>query len=449
MCCPDVFVRCKGIVFQHHYTDRKNKAAIEFMIDHVDRFKSLPSIEQLYAVSGLQIEKTEFNQPQIDWFFDTYEHFSRQKEIISVILKSTDLIENNELGKLETEVKRAVSMGLFKDMGVNYYANPKERIENMLKNNHKLSTGFQEIDRLLYGGVDRGTLDIFAGQPGAGKSTLLQNVALNSSQLGYHVIYFTLELSISLTAHRLDAMVSGMSTRETTQKIDEVDLIIRNNAKATSGSLQIVKMPIGTTANDIRSFIAEYKVMTGMPVDVIALDYMDLCSPYTVKVNSSDIFTKDKYVSEEMRDLAAELDVALYTASQLNRSSYDEDADINPSKISGGISKINTADLVFAIKATHEMKEQGVYELTALKTRTSNGVGKTISLGYDPKSMKLFDSPNTSSPSTAVVKLANNILDTIKNSKGVKNNQQQDISSIITNDAAGFRSMFADDSSNS
>ena len=125
-----------------------------------------------------------------------------------------------------------------------------------------------------------------------------------------------------------------------------------------SGAFQVKYMPSGKTANDIRSFIKEYEVKNNRKIDVILVDYLDLLMPMSKKVSPSDLFVKDKFVSEELRNLAMELQIIFVTASQLNRASVEE-IEFDHSHIAGGLSKIQTADNVIGIFTSRAMRERG------------------------------------------------------------------------------------------
>jgi hypothetical protein len=120
------------------------------------------------------------------------------------------------------------------------------------------------------------------------------------------------------------------------------------------------------------------------------IDYLDLLMPVSAKVSPNDLFVKDKYVSEELRNLAKELGVLMVTASQLNRSAVEE-IEFDHSHISGGISKINTADNVFGIFTSRAMKERGKYQIQCMKSRSSTGVGQKIDLEYNIDTMRITD----------------------------------------------------------
>jgi hypothetical protein len=127
-----------------------------------------------------------------------------------------------------------------------------------------------------------------------------------------------------------------------------------------------------------------------MRIDFLLIDYLDLLMPVSAKVSPNDLFVKDKYVSEELRNLAREINTIFVTASQLNRSAVEE-IEFDHSHISGGISKINTADNVFGIFTSRAMRERGRYQIQLMKTRSSSGVGQKVDLEFDIESLRIRD----------------------------------------------------------
>jgi hypothetical protein len=125
------------------------------------------------------------------------------------------------------------------------------------------------------------------------------------------------------------------------------------------------------------------------------------------------LFVKDKYVSEELRNLAMELNCIFVTASQLNRSSVEE-IEFDHSHISGGISKINTADNLIGIFTSRAMRERGRYQIQLMKTRSSSGVGQKIDLGFDVDTLRIFDLGEDDSEGVASATTKTNIMDQIK-----------------------------------
>jgi len=149
-------------------------------------------------------------------------------------------------------------------------------------------------------------------------------------------------------------------------------------------------MPAQSTVNDIRAYLKELEIQTKVKADFLCVDYLDLLMPVSAKVSPNDLFVKDKYVSEELRNLAKELNILFVTASQLNRAAVEE-IEFDHSHISGGISKINTADNVFGIFTSRAMRERGRYQIQCMKTRSSSGVGQKVELEFDVESLRIRD----------------------------------------------------------
>jgi len=154
--------------------------------------------------------------------------------------------------------------------------------------------------------------------------------------------------------------------------------------------MQVKYMPSGKNCNDIRAYLKEYQVKMGVKPDVLLIDYLDLMMPLNVKVSPSDLFVKDKYVSEEIRNLAMETQCVTVTASQLNRSAVEE-IEFDHSHISGGLSKIMTADNVIGIFTSRAMKERGRYQIQFMKTRSSSGVGQKVDLEFNVETLRITD----------------------------------------------------------
>jgi replicative DNA helicase len=266
------------------------------------------------------------------------------------------------------------------------------------------------LDQRLFGGFNRGELNIFAGGSGAGKSLFLANLGLNWALAGLNAVYLTLELSEELVGMRIDSMITGIATRDVFKQIDEVEMTVKVMGKK-AGNYQIKYMPSGKTVNDIRSYLKEFEVKSGRKVDVLLVDYLDLLMPMSKKISAENLFIKDKFVSEELRNLAVEKNCVLVTAAQLNRGAVEE-IEFDHSHISGGLSKIQTADNVFGIFTSRAFRENGRYQIQLMKTRSSSGVGQKIDLAFDLDTLRITDVADEDG--AAPTRSGSNILDSIK-----------------------------------
>jgi archaellum biogenesis ATPase FlaH len=374
----------------------------------------LPDYEMVNASCRTDLKHPgDVKEGHTNWLMDEFESFTRHKSLERAILKSADLLEQHEYGEVEGLVKEAVQIGLARDMGTDYFLDPKARLMGLKDKNGQVTTGWDSLDRKLFGGFNRGELNIFAGGSGAGKSLFLANLGVNFALEGLNVVYLTLELSEALVSMRVDSMVTGISTRNIFKDLDDVEMKVKMIGKK-AGMMQIKYMPSGKTANDIRAYLKEYEIKAGKKVDVLLVDYLDLLMPIGKKISAENLFVKDKYVSEELRNLAMELQTVFVTAAQLNRGAVEE-VEFDHSHISGGLSKIQTADNVFGIFTSRAMRERGRYQIQLMKTRSSSGVGQKVDLGFDIDTLRIVDIDEDEQESTNGERTGNSsILDSIK-----------------------------------
>lgn len=424
---PKLYVRIQNLFNPRNYNTELQETA-KYIKEYSEQYSKLPDYKQIVLTTGVTLSELEPNEDYTDWFLDTYEKFARQKEIVQAINDSIDLIEKGELEQVESLITNASRIGLVKDMGLNYFADPKARLLNIKENNGQTSTGWKELDDALYGGFNKGELQIFAGLPGSGKSLFLQNLGINWIKMRMNGIYITLELSQDLTSMRWDSMITGVPSCSIFKEIDDVDYKVRTASK-TCGQLQVKYMPSQSTVNDIRTYIHEFRIQGNPRPDFVCIDYLDLLMPATVKVPPSDLFVRDKYISEEMRNLAGEMGLLMATASQFNRSGVDE-GEFDYSHIAGGISKINTGDNVFGIFTSRAMREKGKYQLQLMKTRSSAGVGNKVNLAFNTKSLRITDAPTDSNKQSTMESLND-----IKRNANVKpiSEQQEDMNTTLRN----------------
>jgi archaellum biogenesis ATPase FlaH len=386
---PQSYVRVQNI-FNPNNFDRSLQSASKFIKEHCDKHNIMPLVEQINAATNNTFQLIPgMTDDHTGWFLEEFEGFTKQKELERAILKAADMLEKGDFDPVEKIIKDAVQISLTKDLGTDYFFDPIARLNKIKDNNGQTSTGWATLDQKLYGGFNRGELNIFAGGSGSGKSLFMQNIACNWVLAGLNGVYITLELSEELTAMRIDGMLTNTPSKDIFKSIEDIEVKVKMLGKK-SGRLQIKYMPAQSNINDVRAYIKELQIRTGRRVDFVMIDYLDLLMPVSAKVSPSDLFVKDKYVSEEIRNFAKELDILLVTASQLNRASVEE-VEFDHSHISGGISKINTADNLFGIFTSRAMREHGKYQLQLMKTRSSSGVGQKIELEFDIDSLRIRD----------------------------------------------------------
>jgi len=383
------FARAQNI-FDYNSFDRKLQPIAQFIKEYSDEYKLMPDVDQVNAKHEIKLKSAaDLDPSHFNWLLDEFEVFARHKAMEKAILESADLLEKGDYNPVEDKIKEAVNISLTKDIGLDYFEDPKSRLEALKDSNGQVSTGWPNVDKKLYGGFNRGELNIFAGGSGAGKSLFLQNLAVNWATAGLNCVYLTFELSEKLCAMRLDSMMANIPTRQVMKDIANVEMKVKMMQKK-SGGIQIKYMPSGCNVNDLKAYIKELQLKTKKKIDCILIDYLDLMMPKSKRVSPADLFIKDKYVSEELRNFATESQMIMATASQLNRASVEE-IEFDHSHISGGLSKVQTADNVVGIFTSRAMKERGRYQIQFMKTRSSSGVGQKVDLEFDVDTLRIRD----------------------------------------------------------
>ena len=279
----ELYTRVMNIMNPKNF-DRTLRPVADFIVDHSKKYNVMPEPNQIKATTGQTIETVDdLDDGHYEWFLEEFEAFTKRQELERAILKSADLLEKGEYDPVEKLIKDAVQISLQRDMGTDYFDDPRGRLMALKSSNGQNSTGWPSMDKKLYGGFNRGELQIFAGGSGSGKSLFMQNLAVNWAQSGLNGAYITLELSEGLCALRIDSMMTQTASRDIFKDIDNVEMKVKMAAKK-AGKLRIKYMPAQSTVNDIRAYCKELQIQTGVKVDFLCIDYLDLIMPVSAKV---------------------------------------------------------------------------------------------------------------------------------------------------------------------
>lgn len=393
---PDTFSLCSSII-QPNYFDPTLRQAVSFIQEYHSKYNGIPTPDQVAAESGVVLKKqTVSSRAEIEYCTTEIESFCRRRALEKAVLASAELVSKGDYGKIETLVREALMTSLHKNLGVNYFENPHERMTRMLSSGSMVSTGWKQLDKLLYGGLNRKEMILFSANSGGGKSIVMANLGINLIEQGLNVLYISLELFEDVVAKRFDSMVTGVSQQEWSNRTTEISQKIETK-KGTVGNLFIKYMSSGTNCTMIRAYIKEFEIQTGFIPDVLIVDYLDLMGT-NEHISADNVFEKDKKASEQLRNIGSDYNMYIVTASQQNRSAVGV-VDTNHSHIAGGISKINTTDTYISILAGPIQMGAGEILFKLLKTRSSDGVGETIALKWDRVSLRVTDpsDPNDSS----------------------------------------------------
>lgn len=383
----ELMALCNGII-QPSYFDPTLKKTVAFIKDYFIEYKDVPRVDIVKAKTGIQLDAVgEISKAEGNFLSSEIETFCQNQAMTEAVLKAPEFVKTRDFGKVLTLLKDAVSIGLVKDLGMDYFRDPEERLKNTLINQARISTGWAELDELTGGGLGRQELIMFAANSGGGKSMTMLNLGKNLLAQGLNGVYISLEMSEATVSKRLDSMITEIGQDSLLKEMATVAARI-TKASGKMGRFVIKRMPENrTNINTIRSYLQQLEQTLGFRPDFIIIDYIDIMGT-TMQIDAGNLFVKDKYVTEEVRSLGLEFDCIMISASQLGRGAIDAEK-LNQSHIQGGISKINTSDYTIGIKQDDLMRAAGEIYFEGLKTRNSAGTGVRKLLGWDPISLNI------------------------------------------------------------
>jgi hypothetical protein len=202
-------------------------------------------------------------------------------------------------------------------------------------------------------------LGVFVAPAGIGKSWGLINIGAHAVRKGMSVIHYTLELNEAYVGLRYDSVVTGIANQNLKHYQDQV----KSELSQLPGKLVIKYYPTKTcSVMGLRAHI-EKCIMQGMKPDVIIVDYADL-----LRGHGAEKRHELEGIYEDLRGLAGEYEVPVWTASQANRSALEEDV-IGAEKIAESYGKVMVADFVISLSRKVQDKLAGTGRWHVIKNR--------------------------------------------------------------------------------
>lgn len=385
----DVFARCIGIIKSKYFLP-EFRPCITFMQDYFQKYNAIPDRDTILAETSIELTKREITRDAIKYTCDVIEEFCRNSAIKISIKEYLPEIDKGNEGVLYEKLKEAMMISLEKDMGLQLFGNVEEKLKKFAEEEVYFSSGIPSMDEMLGGGLGRGTLTLFSANSGGGKSVMLANIGKYLADSGMHVLYISLELKPELIYLRLASMISKVSTLVWKQEISTIAHEINKMEEECGGSFLLKRLPSGTAANGIRSFLKMYELEFKRIPDVLIVDYLDPMQP-NEGIKNLSISEQDKLKSEQLVEILEEYNMIGLSASQQNREAI-KNASPDQAIIAGGLSKINAVHNYISIFMDPLMRLNGEMLLYFLKTRTSMGHGQCIHVSFNPHNLIISNS---------------------------------------------------------
>jgi replicative DNA helicase len=292
---------------------------------------------------------------------EQYLEFCKSQKLKSAILDSVEHLKTGNYERVKMLVDDAMKAGMERNIGHDYMTDVDKRMSVMARNTIK--TNWTEIDTIMDGGLASGELGIITACAGSGKSWVLAKLGAEAMRQGKNVVHFTLELNENYVGLRYDACFTGIDFQNIRNSID----IVRNKIESIPGKLFIKYFPIKTVSAHHLKMHTERIMMLGSKIDLIIVDYADILRPYQSERNSNS-YSEAGGIYEELRGVAGELQVPIWSASQSNRAAMDEDI-IQANNISDSYRKIMTADFVLSLSRKVTDKQTNTARFHVIKNR--------------------------------------------------------------------------------
>lgn len=267
----------------------------------------------------------------------------------------------------------------------------------------KVRIGLPYFDLVTGGGISKGELWCLQGAPNVGKSIWLVNVSKYLMEQGNNVFYVSLEMDWQKIMRRVGANALGLTMDEYWEVMDDEDeskRIISEYKRSFErnfqklGDFDAEDFPTGSlTVPELENFLSDNVMGDGRKIDVVVIDYINIMSNWR-NPNSENTYLKIKQLAEDLRAMAKRLDIAVVTATQVNRDAIDaSDASMKDTSESTGL--LHTVDGLFAIVQNPMLKSQNKYKIKTLKNRDGGYVGTSILFNIQYNLMRITQDPDS------------------------------------------------------
>jgi replicative DNA helicase len=396
-----------------YFHDRSERYLFETIQEYLTKYNSLPTKEALFiildknrAISDDETKKIsetiediskDASPLDIDWLTAETENFCKEKAVYNAIMESINIIDGKSAegrGAIPDILSKALAVSFDPNIGHDYIEDYSKRYDFYHIVEKKIPFDLEFFNMITKDGITPKTLNVVMAGTGVGKSLFLCHHAAHCLKQNLNVLYITCEMAEERIAERIDANFLDVNLddlKDLTKQVYEKK--IESAAAGVSGKLIIKEYPTGVAnANHFRFLLDELKLKKKFRPDIIFVDYLNICSSSRHKgsknVNSYEYV---KSIAEELRGLAIEYNVPLFTATQTNRAGYSNtDVDLENTSESFGLPA--TSDFMFALISTEELDELNQIMVKQLKNRYNDKAkNRKFIVGINRGKMKLYD----------------------------------------------------------
>jgi archaellum biogenesis ATPase FlaH len=399
---------------EDYFTTRPEKILFREIDAFVNKYKNIPTKEALLIELGQRkdINEGEFNvikeliaslneeKVDLQWLLDTTEKFCKDRAVHNAVLTGIKILDKKD-PRLTPEaipgiLADALAVSFDNHIGHDYIEDSQRRFDFYHTKEKKYEFDLSYMNRITKGGVPPKTLNIALAGTGVGKSLFMCHCASSFLTQGLNVLYITMEMAEERIAERIDANLLDVTMDDLhsmpRQIYDDKITRIRNK---TAGKLIIKEYPTASAhAGHFRALLNELALKKSFRPNVIFIDYLNICSSSRFKGGNISSYFFIKAIAEELRGLAVEFNVPIFSATQTTRTGFVS-TDIGLEDTSESFGLPATADFMFALISNEELEALGQMKVKQLKNRYNDpSINRAFIIGVDRAKMKLYDVSN-------------------------------------------------------
>lgn len=366
--------------FPDELLDEDEKEVIGFVLKYTRRFEKVPSIKKLMKKFDWFVpfifEPSEW-EPEPQPLGDLFEEVVKEKllKVSTKLLRDVRTVMREE-GIVPLDILSEIDKIHIMSLGVSRYSSFDRDLYFRRK---AMNIPFKIINNHI-GGLCNGDFLLLIGRLGTGKSTFAQFIAKEKWLDGKRILFISAEMLGLDVFSRIDAMVGGFNPldlrKERTVELDSTLKLVERTVSRKRGEIIVPKTRI-LSPDQIAAFAKN------LEIDLIMVDGCYLLKPSNGSYGSK--WEKVAAVSNELKQIALELDVPIIGTAQIKRGASGAEG-YDPEDIAFSDALGQDADFVVAIYPNPIMPERA--ELQLIKNRYGSTCATQVTTDFEKMEIK-------------------------------------------------------------
>jgi len=373
----------------------KNLPTKETILVELNKRKDLKE-EELTEIKSI-VNKLDNQEVELQWLLDTTEKFCKDRAVHNAVLEGIQILDGKDKKQnpeaIPSILSQALAVSFDNHIGHDYIDDAEARFEFYHKREKRFKFDLNYFNRITKGGVPSKTLNIALAGTGVGKSLFMCHAAANWLTEGKNVLYITLEMAEERIAERVDANLFDVTIDDLhAMPKDMYESKVKKLQNKTLGQLIIKEYPTASAhSGHFRALLNELSLKKTFKPDVVFIDYLNICASSRFKGGNISSYFYIKAIAEELRGLAVEFDMPIFSATQTTRSGFTS-TDIGLEDTAESFGLPATADFMFALISNDELDQLNQLKVKQLKNRFGDpSMNRSFIIGVDRSKMRLFD----------------------------------------------------------